>query len=385
MVSYGLDNALPFDGDPDPTLPWADDDDSLLVPGSLLLVEPAHSASPIAGVPATGADMPNIAWKRFRDVLGAAVFTARIDNGSAGNAGNVMTVTAIAAGAIVVGQTLNGANMPAADTYFVASQVSGTPGREGVYAIGYTAAGINVAVGTITATAGDAGNLSNTFVVNSDSASLFMRERTPKGGLHLAISQTNDNVSGAWQGIDSKARLKNYIFANLAHAYYVSTWESVTRPGVGSSAFPPQQAICDITTSTGRFVTVWTQQDGTGYTFLPQAGTSQRIGFFDSQAANPNTVGTRLRAIGVNGATSAVAFSNIAVKPFVVGHTDAFASASTYGNKSASRVLYRTYIEDLTVSGRSYAQVQALDYAAWRDAFGAGGRYAGDTFTPPAV
>jgi hypothetical protein len=35
MVDFGLDIAIPFTGDPDPSLPWADDDDALLVPGSL--------------------------------------------------------------------------------------------------------------------------------------------------------------------------------------------------------------------------------------------------------------------------------------------------------------------------------------------------------------
>jgi hypothetical protein len=54
-------------------------------------------------------------------------------------------------------------------------------------------------------------------------------------------------------------------------------------------------------------------------------------------------------------------------------------------SQQGRRVLYRAYIEDLTVSGRTYAQVQALDYALWQAAFAPGGRYAGDTFTPPAI
>jgi len=39
------------------------------------------------------------------------------------------------------------------------------------------------------------------------------------------------------------------------------------------------------------------------------------------------------------------------------------------------------YLEDLTVSGRTYADVDALDNALYTEAFGAGGAYSGDTYT----
>lgn len=55
-------------------------------------------------------------------------------------------------------------------------------------------------------------------------------------------------------------------------------------------------------------------------------------------------------------------------------------------NKAASRVLYRWYLEDLTVSGRTYAEVLAADYALYQQAFGVGGRYYGDTLpTDPST
>ncbi|MDQ0731137.1 hypothetical protein QFZ57_001931 [Arthrobacter sp. B1I2] len=36
------------------------------------------------------------------------------------------------------------------------------------------------------------------------------------------------------------------------------------------------------------------------------------------------------------------------------------------------------------MSGRSYAQLEALDAALYAEAFGVGGRYYGDSFTDPA-
>lgn len=59
---------------------------------------------------------------------------------------------------------------------------------------------------------------------------------------------------------------------------------------------------------------------------------------------------------------------------------------STTGTTYApSYILYRMYLEDLTVSGRTYAQVDAIDYAMWQTAFSAGGKFYGDTFTASPI
>lgn len=48
-------------------------------------------------------------------------------------------------------------------------------------------------------------------------------------------------------------------------------------------------------------------------------------------------------------------------------------------------MIYRVYIEDLTVSGRTYAQVDSIDFALWQAAFAAGGKFYGDTYTDPST
>lgn len=59
--------------------------------------------------------------------------------------------------------------------------------------------------------------------------------------------------------------------------------------------------------------------------------------------------------------------------------------ANPYVNPGAF-LFYRAYIEDLTVSGRSYAAVDALDYAEYtKQVTTAGGRYYADTYTDPAT
>ena len=49
-----------------------------------------------------------------------------------------------------------------------------------------------------------------------------------------------------------------------------------------------------------------------------------------------------------------------------------------------SMVFYRGYCEDLTVSGRTYAQVAAIDLALFNTAFASGGKFNGDTNTAPS-
>jgi len=39
----------------------------------------------------------------------------------------------------------------------------------------------------------------------------------------------------------------------------------------------------------------------------------------------------------------------------------------------------------MTVSGRTYAEVEAIDYALYQAAFGPGGKFADDTYTNPST
>ncbi|MBF7010596.1 hypothetical protein QUC32_13005 [Novosphingobium resinovorum] len=374
MPDYGLDIAIPFAGDPDPSLPWADDDDALLVPGSLALFDASHSASPLpAGVPVSGADVPNIAWKRFRDAVGAAVFTGRIDNGTIGQAGTTLTVTALAAGSIVTGQVITGTGVLAST--FVASQVSGTPGGAGVYTVNFSQ---SVASGTITATAIDAASGALTMTGVADQAGIIISERTPRGGLHTIVSQTNDTVNANFKGIQAKTALANYITANRGHSFYVSQWRRITR---GATAPSTQSAIRGGIGNGGtNYITQLLQAHTTG---SMQSAVNPIASFTDMPVPNVGSTGLVFNADGAAGPGNGNTALVIALNYW--GLAGSYGSAATYGNKSASYVAYRSYIEDLTVSGRTFEQVRALDYALYQAAFAAGGRYAGDTFTAPAI
>lgn len=360
MTDYGLDFAIPYTGDPDPTLPWADDDDALLVPGSLALIEPNHSANPIVGVPALSADIPNIAWKHLANNLGSAVVTGSISS-------TTLTVTAVAAGALKPGQIISGTGVTAG-TYILA-QLTGTTGGTGTYTV---SASQTVSSTTITVAARDATSLAFTRSGVADVAGALITERSGKGGLHLILSQTNNNVNYQGFAISGKAALVDYLMANPDHTYYYSMWDRLTKVAITNA---PDLMLIGSNTSSGLFAL----QVGDGRDMPTGSGGENR-----DPSSGFNALGNRFRSIVSSAHTggttgwSAHLFGGGVYGPYGP-------IAATYGNKSPSRILYRTYLEDLTVSGRTYAQVQSLDYALWQAAMGTGGRYYGDTFTAPAI
>jgi len=295
MATYGLDFALPYAGDPDPTLPWADDDDSLLVPGSLVLYEPAHSANPVVGVPASGASIPNIAWKRAAALLGSG--------------------------------DVNSLALSRSNPFAVAS--------------------------------------------GADVANQMLTERTTLGGIHVIVSQTNAQVQQGWAA-RGPAAIEAYLQANLDHSYYISRWDRLTRAAT-ADVDPGEMIIGQNTTA---LIALSQPEAVSSGGTLPLTSSGKRLGLDSSPASNfRTTLGNRFLSVGVSAHSGSPTFlyCNLSI------HGVVSPWGATYQNKAGSRVDYRAYLEDLTVSGRTYAQVEALDFALWQAAFGTGGRYNGDT------
>lgn len=197
-------------------------------------------------------------------------------------------------------------------------------------------------------------------------------ERTSKGGLQGITSKTTSPAAGNGFSMELSPPLKAYLIANPTHKYFVSLWRKVTRPG-----------------SIEQFSGVHNASGGTNnHLYILGADLSRPLDagttFGGARVINRNAVGASLLNIAANGwlggvpalgTTMARACSWGAV-PGVIGAT----------SNLVSSVFYRFYIEDLTVSGRSYAEVDAIDYAQFdKHVLTAGGRYFGDTHTDPAV
>lgn len=216
---------------------------------------------------------------------------------------------------------------------------------------------------------------------SAEAPSIFKKERTLKGGIHGIITQSGGQASSQMYLIGAGDAVRNYIRDNPSHVFYVSIWQRVTRKALASSA---AQSPFHFTNSSG---------GTTNYRFHMQAGQpfpSQSSPSVWRGSSNVPSAADKDVSDGTNRFTSLAVQGNsgngpVASDPLTFG-VGTFATWSSLNyNKAASRIIYRAYIEDLTVSGRTYAEVEAIDYALYQEAFAPGGKFYGDTYTDPAT
>ncbi|WP_420138200.1 hypothetical protein [Sphingomonas sp.] len=355
------------------TLPFAEID-GLLAPGSLMLWEPGHPILPFAGVPLTGAPasnmligtkMPNIAQRSAGLLLDASPVTIT----ASGSGSNNLTVTSVPAGVVLgpgyVLPTMSG--IPAGT--FIVNYGSGMGGA-GTYGV---SSPVNFASQAITLTPS---NLP-IFLRNDGTRSGFTQdavvERTSKGGLHAIMAQSGAGDS-RYMGVGLPQPVKNYMFANPSHTYFWSSWYWETRVDAGNTG--PIAYVGANSGSSNLFLNYG--KNGPLGSFAPlfqavPAGARGTLGLIHEQYA-ASLVGVLAGAGGQFSPTIMFGFGSL---------------NGSYGdyarNKSMSAVVYRLYLEDLTVSARSAQTVAALDSNMRAAAFAPGGRYADDTWTSPSV
>lgn len=223
-------------------------------------------------------------------------------------------------------------------------------------------------------------------------------ERTGKGGVHLYHSRASDPGSMWWgprpdqvgttQGkVDATAPMAKWIFdhsdavsgGGTGHKFYVSVWNRVTRPREGTLN-PNPNYTAEIANpsqaSTNRLLTLGSTAPG-GQANIPVRGRNPSLQLVGPTFTNGDSdtfwTGTK--------PTNSIVF-----RSQIGAGGDMFGFTGPYRQGHACLVFYRFYVEDLTVSGRTYAQVDALDFAQYtKDCLTAGGRYYNDTFTDPAA
>jgi len=196
-------------------------------------------------------------------------------------------------------------------------------------------------------------------------------ERTALGALHGIVSQSTALASGDGMWITLPTAIRDYIAANPSHRYYYSQWDRITRANTGmTGAAAVSGGVIGSDTSS---YLVGIRQD---IPMAPSGGADSSI--------NPslNAVGERFASIG-NTANSSLGTSQTYSSGGVWGApTGTYNAAvlSTRNNNWPSFVFRRSYLEDLTVSGRSIATVRAIDQALWNAVVNTtGGRQYGDT------
>lgn len=198
-------------------------------------------------------------------------------------------------------------------------------------------------------------------------------ERSTKGGLHGIVSQSVALASDDGMAIEVPAALAAYISANLDHSYYVSVWDRLTRALPNPTNFTVDYATGGSTTTNG----LMHAAQSTWYGAVSAVSNQDVLG---------NTVGARFANASIGGSK---AVSSTATRTPCWGAPASSPNNTNLATRNLnwpSFVFYRLYMEDLTVSGRTYAEVHAIDYQQFtKHVLTPGGRYYGDTFTDPAT
>lgn len=240
-------------------------------------------------------------------------------------------------------------------------------------------------------------------------------ERTSKGGLHGISPQAGAAITQSGPALALPLPMIAHTLTHgrgdaAGHSFYLSIWGRVTRaasgglgymaasingnaqqtnsclvvaggslrPIIGAAAYLGEAGGATMASGPVRYArgaSAWYYGPATGTMPVPALpGDGVNAGVTGAYAGGGVFFGcpVQLPAIGTTGATGTAVIN----------------AASNAPNKDRcpSWVLYRCYLEDLTISGRTYAEVDAIDHALYTaEVLDPGGRYHADTFTDPAT
>lgn len=232
------------------------------------------------------------------------------------------------------------------------------------------------------AKAGVTGDTSAIFAKIGDlSGSKGRIERSGKGGLAGIVTQASDPGVDNGYAVTLPENIKAYILAHQNHNFYTSIWRRITRAAFTSGGAARCLAGFEVGGSGGAVTFRLTESSSQ----MRPSGT-ERIGI--SGLATANALGPGRFAIAGKGNDPAPLISNYASPKTAIcqiGPIQARNREAAARQTLQSWIFYRGYVEDLTISGRTFDEVDALDAALYAEAFGSDGRFANDTFTDPAT
>lgn len=210
-------------------------------------------------------------------------------------------------------------------------------------------------------------------------------ERSSKGGLHAIYSNTDAtniaNGSTTYFNIEAASDLRLYLMNNYGHNIFMSLWMNVTRLTPNGKNSNAQMVLANTSSSTSVYKVF---AHGASI-----AGSADANGFrHTSYTTTGSPAGPRLTNIARTAFTGSAPTSQTGTytRFFDIGNRGTINSYLNSKEAVPSAVFYRAYWEDLTVSGRTYAQVDAIDNALYtKQVLTPGGRYYGDTFTNPTT
>ena len=203
-------------------------------------------------------------------------------------------------------------------------------------------------------------------------AGVGLIERTTKGAIHVIKTLTNQF---AHAGIIPNAAVVQYMLDNIDHEFYI---------GIGNDA---HFGFSFSTTPGTSQLLVAAMADANTYPSTSALKGAKKYPM--SSMVSPAAPSEVFAAAGVKGYTGAVTKSAAEIVAgrlaslFSVGSSGPFNSGNV---GAASKIFDRAIIEDVTVSGRNFAALSAMDYSFFEaEVLTPGGRYYGDTFTAPST
>lgn len=221
---------------------------------------------------------------------------------------------------------------------------------------------------------GDATTLANrcTFDTTASVPLGHKKEFTSKRGLHIISSQVNQTANTGYM-IQAATPIQQYMTDNPTHSAFMGFWLYDTRP-----------ALTENTTIGGIYNNTSTPNNNKllflSSTVVPASG-SRFLGS-TSVPSSPNVVGKCYRSVGASGTMGTIPTQFRAMLARIANEG---AYQNLEINKTGSMIFYKVYIEDLTVSGRTFAEVDILFKSQYDAAFAVGGAYYGDSYTDPAT
>jgi hypothetical protein len=212
--------------------------------------------------------------------------------------------------------------------------------------------------------------LTHPTMVRTDQATDMQFARTAKGGLQCVVSQVND-AANRYAILRAADALKNWVIANPDHDIYMHAIERIERPSIFTTGTQPAEGgIHASSQATANYFGIF--QHGL---IRPYPGQATFIGQRSLPLAP--ALGLQFKNVAANAFAGAVpALANFL---FYHGWGNYLSFSGANLHKGRSSTLYQWYVEDLTASGRSYADVDADAMALFtRDWLTEGGRYYGD-------
>lgn len=174
-------------------------------------------------------------------------------------------------------------------------------------------------------------------------------EVLPSGSIHLDTSQTVDALNER-VGVSIPQALRDYLYTNAAHSYYVGVAVDITRVGTTGQTVGFMAGIFATAVHTGGEAAIGMLSTG-ALAANPSSSSPLRLGFTTATVGRTSWGAVSAAKTALTGRASS----------YIAAAGPSFAAAL---RNAPSYVLRSLYIEDLTVSGRAHATVAALDKAA---------------------